>query len=259
LTGENSPAGEPLFLPAKASTDTHEYDFTGIWVDWDTKEEFNQNDFGTIIPFKDSSDRDVMRLVPKFTPRTRFYTITFYDYEGLNPITVQYEFNQVVTSNPNTPTYQSRPDTGLNEHERYTFIGWITKKDFINQNSSNPTIIDLNTIYVNQGTISELYPYYEIEDATKVSSNINFFNFREVTVDFTTLRYAHQNSGDLEDTTFKLEKEYLIEVKPEYRSFLSGKITLPSKDANGKPVTVLGKIADGENNGITHVYFLPDA
>ena len=94
LTGEDSPAGEPLFLPAKASTDTHEYDFTGIWVDWDTKEEYHESDFATIVPFQGGSERDVMRLVPKFTSRTRYYTVTFYDYEGFNPISVQYEFNQ---------------------------------------------------------------------------------------------------------------------------------------------------------------------
>jgi hypothetical protein len=52
----------------------------------------------------------------------------------------------------------------------------------------------------------------------------------------------------------------VIEVKPEYRSSLSGKITLPSTDANGKSVTVLGEIAGSlENNGITEIYFLPDA
>lgn len=257
LTGENSPAGEPLFLPAKASTDTHEYDFTGIWVDWDTKEEFNQDDFGTIIPFKDGSDRDVMRLVPKFTPRTRFYTITFYDYEGLNPITVKYEFNQVVTSNPDTPTYQSRPDTGLNEHERYTFMGWITKKDFINQNSSNPTIVDLNTIHVNQGTIPEFYPYYEPEDATKVATSLEYFSFREMPISFTQTKYTLENAADTEDKPITLASEYVIDVKPEYRNFLSGKITLPSKDASGRPVTCVGKLSDG-TSGVTHVYFLPD-
>lgn len=251
LTGENSPAGEPLFLPAKASTDTHEYDFTGIWVDWDTKEEYHEDDFSTIVPFKNSSDRTVMKLVPKFTSRTRYYTITFYDYEGFNPISVQYEFNQKITDNTNTPTYQSRPDIGLGEHERYTFKGWITKKDFIDQNNENPTIIDLSTIYANQGIVSELYPYYEIEDATKVATNIDYFSFKEETINFSQIHYNYEN------TEITLPNEYIIEVKPEYRAFLSGKITLPSKDKNGRPVTAIGQLSDN-SNGITHVYFMPD-
>jgi len=93
LTGENSPAGEPLFAPTKASTDTNEYDFTGIWVDWDTKEEYHVDNFATIIPFANGSNRDVMRLAPKFTSRTRYYVITFYDHEGKNPINVNYTYN----------------------------------------------------------------------------------------------------------------------------------------------------------------------
>ena len=258
LTGPESPAGEPLFLPAKASTDTHEYDFTGIWVDWDTKEEYHENNFGSIVPFKDGSERSVMRLVPRFTPRTRYYTVTFYDYVGENPRPVQYTYNQVMTSNPQTPTYQSRPDTGLGEHERYTFIGWINKKDFVNQGSTNPTIIDLSTINVNQGTVAEMYPYYEVEDATKVATNIDYFNFREVNVEFAQVRYIYPNAADTESTNTKLEKEYVIEVKPEYRSFLSGKITIPSKDKNGRPATVLGVLGN-MGSAITQVYFLEDS
>ena len=162
-----------------------------------------------------------------------------------------------MTANPGTPTYQSRPDTGLKEHERYTFMGWITKKDFINQNSGNPTIIDLSAIYVNQGTISELYPYYEVEDATKVASNIDFFLFKEETINFSQVYFTHENSAETTDRTISLPNEYVIEVKPEYRAFLSGKITLPSKDKNGRPVTAIGKLSDG-SNGVTHVYFMPD-
>jgi hypothetical protein len=28
-------------------------------------------------------------------------------------------------NNKATPKYQTRPETGLNEFERYTFVGWI--------------------------------------------------------------------------------------------------------------------------------------
>lgn len=253
LTGENSPAGEPLFTPAKASTDTQEYDFTGIWVDWDTKEEFHESDFDSIIPFKNESDRRVMRLTPKFTSRTRYYTITFYDYEGLNPVTVQYTYNQTMTDNEETPIYQSRPDTNLQEHERYTFKGWINKKDFVNQDTI-PTIINLSTIKVNQGTVPELYPYYEIEDATKVATSIDYFDVQEMEFTFTLTKFI-DNNGNTEDEIIRV-KENVISLKPEYRNFLSGKITLPSRDKNGKYITGLGILSA---NNVTHVYFLSDA
>jgi hypothetical protein len=195
-----------------------------------------------------------MKLVPKFTPRTRYYTITFYDHAGMNPKTVDYTFNQTMSDNAGTPTYQSRPDDGLQEHERYTFIGWINKKDFIN-GTANPTILDLTTIKVNQGTVTEFYPYYETEDATKVATNIDYFTFREETFDVPFMRYLNPSDSAM-DTTYVTLTEYVIDLKPEYVSFLSGKVTLPSADKNGRPVTALGSVRAAN---ITHIYFLPNA
>jgi hypothetical protein len=46
--------------------------------------------------------------------------------------------------NPETPKYVVKPDTGLQDHERYGFVGWMNQKDYIDS-SSNPKIIDLET------------------------------------------------------------------------------------------------------------------
>jgi hypothetical protein len=53
----------------------------------------------------------------------------------------------------------------------------------------------------------------------------------------------------------------MVSIKDEYKSSLSGKITLPSRDANGREVTLLGSLSDPNkaDEKITHIYFLPDA
>jgi hypothetical protein len=75
LTGSNSPAGEPLFTPVKASTETQVYSFSGVWIDWNTKEEYLETEFNSIVPSAN------MRLVPRFYSNTRFYSIVFYDHD----------------------------------------------------------------------------------------------------------------------------------------------------------------------------------
>lgn len=273
LTGENSPAGEQLFTPTKTSTDTLNYTFDEYWVDYDEYLSDKDNtdtipnnylvsEFSSIYPFNNGAikNREILRLSPHFSSTTRYYPITFYDYEGNNPIVVEYTYNQIMINNPDTPTYQSRPDIGLEDYERYSFKGWISKKDFINQEDGiTPTFIDLNTTAVNSGTVSELYPYYEIEDARTTATDLKYFNFEEIDIRLDRVRYTEAASGATATTTEVLSKEYVISVKPEYRTFLSGKITLPSKDENGKVISGLGQLAGDEKSQITQVYFLPDA
>ena len=262
LTGENSPAGEVLFLPAKASNDEFDYDFSGYWVNWDTKEEYAQANFEDIIP------KGNMKLVPRFIPRTRYYPITFYDYAGEPYKTVNYTFNQTMSSNPETVLYLTRPDTGLSDPDnfRYTFIGWINKKDFTNE-TVNPTFIDLTQVRVNQGSITELYPYYEEEDCRTVSSNLDYFEFREVSVTVSQEKFIYENDPTTEAQYTNLGTLYAIKLKDEYNGMLSGKITLPSKDANGRPVTAVLKMGDVQFNDdfsiakeplFTHVFFMAD-
>lgn len=270
LTGENSPAGEQLFLPAKASNNEYEYDFTGYWVDWDTKEEIHEDDFDTVIPFKNGSDKSEMHLVPKFTPRTRYYPINFYDHTGQTIFkTVNYTYNQTMSDNPETVLYLTRPDDGLSDPEnfRYTFIGWINGKDFNNQSGTTPTIIDLTQVKVNQGSITDLYPYYEEEDCRKVPSNLDYFEFREVSVTVSQEKFIYENDPTTEVQYTNLGTLYAIKLKDEYNGMLSGKITLPSKDANGRPVTAVLKMGDVQFNDdfsiakeplFTHVFFMAD-
>ena len=67
LTGNNSPAGEPLFIPSKAETNTHKYEFSGYWVVYAPddmtihKTKYSVADFETIIPTRD------LKFTPEFT------------------------------------------------------------------------------------------------------------------------------------------------------------------------------------------------
>jgi len=50
---------------------------------------------------------------------------------------------------------------------------------------------------------------------------------------------------------------YAISLKPEFKSIIEGKITLPSKDSNGNNITIMNNF--NEANKITRFYFLEDA
>jgi len=114
LTGNNSPAGEPLFIPSKAETNTNKYEFSGYWVVYAPddmaihKTKYSVADFETIIPTRD------LKLAPEFTKLPRAYTIKFYDHtrleENVNTVS-DYTYNQIISSNLKTPTFLHREFT----------------------------------------------------------------------------------------------------------------------------------------------------
>jgi hypothetical protein len=52
--------------------------------------------------------------------------------------------------------------------------------------------------------------------------------------------------------------QYVITLKEEYQTSLSGKITIPSVDNNNRAVTAVGDFAV-EEFGIKEIYFLPNS
>ena len=251
LVSAEGPAGFSMTAPVKQATNTKTYTFTGRWkvVGTDTYYDQKGTDFDNLIPEED------LLLEPEYEEKDRVYQVNFYDYEGKNPIPVDYYFDQVMIDNPATPTYLGRPDTGLKEHERYGFKGWIGEKDFINKNPK-PDFTNLNTRRISHDGLN-LYPFYEVEDATQVATSIDYFTFRETTIPFTVYNYTLANSGDTASTTIDFANEYVVEVKEGCEKFLSGKITIPSKDKNGRYATAIGDFR--KNTNITHVYLLPDS
>jgi len=105
-----------------------------------------------------------------------------------------------MSANPDTPMYISRSDADLGIYERYTFKGWIGEKDFINGNT-NPAFIDLYATQVNYAM--SLYPFFEIEDATKVATNLDYFDFYEANVRYT--KYIYSTDGSDVSTDVKID------------------------------------------------------
>ena len=255
IYANRGPSATDLTLPILSSTPTIVYNFTRKWKDVTVTpavEYDMDSNFKTIKPEKN------MRLEPIFTEETRLYAINFYDFEGKNPIEVKYEYQQIMSSHKDTPMYRSRSDENLGDYERYAFKGWISEKDYINK-VPKPTFIDLTTKEVTYEM--SLYPFYEIEDATQVTTDLKYFSFREISeIKLIKKKYIYPNQGDVnEDPVGVIVKnQYVLDIKEEYINFISGKITFPSKDAKGRIITALGNLGDGKSK-ITHAFFLPDA
>ena len=255
IYADRGPSAIDLTLPVLSSTPTIVYNFTRKWKDVTVTpavEYDMDSSFKTIKPEKN------MRLEPIFAEETRLYTINFYDFEGKNPIEVKYEYQQIMSSHKDTPMYRSRSDENLEDYERYAFKGWISEKDYINK-VPKPTFINLTTKEVTYEMY--LYPFYEIEDATQVATDLKYFSFREIPkVKLIKKKYIYPNQGDVNEDPVGVivENQYVLDIKEEYINFMSGKITFPSRDAKGRIITALGNLGDGKSK-ITHAFFLPDA
>ena len=263
LIKASGPSGMNLMLPTMQSTTDTDYIFSGKWkvvyLDRPGAAE-TIYDMATDFDFKPTSD---MKLEPIYDTATRLYTVKFYDYDTVNPKihkTVKYTYQQVMSENPETPMYLNRPDDKQLESEfhRYAFKGWITEKDFRNLiENPKPDTIDLETkvITVSSDGMS-LYPLYEMEDARYVASDLKYFEITQGTIQHP--KVIINPDGSTKDTEImELRNQYILKVKDIYRKSLSGKITLPSKDANNNIITVVGSIGDSSSN-ISEIYFLPD-
>ena len=254
IYADRGPSATDLSLPVLSSTPTIVYNFTRKWKDVTVTpavEYDMDSNFKTIKPQKN------MRLEPIFTEEIRLYTINFYDFEGKNPIEVKYEYQQIMSNHKDTPMYRSRSDEGLGDDERYTFKGWIGQVDYNNE-VAKPTFIDLQTTKVTDKM--SLYPFYEIENAKEVASDLKYFDFEERQIKLPRVVYTYPDRGttsDVEMNQIVLNNQYVIHIKDEYKNSLSGKITLPSRDSKGRIITAVGDF--GGNTNITHIFFLPDA
>ncbi len=236
LTGENSPAGEPLFTPTKASTNTERYEFADIWIDYDTGTEYAVADFGTITPAKN------LKLAPKFNTHIRYYTAQFFDHDGTEVEALHdlqwNEYLGVETAGLAKVHFIYRDDSELGEHERYVLKGWQTEKSF-NNPSSNPSLYDLSTLQITEDM--KLYAYYEVEDARTNATTMKCFSVNE----------QKHTLGDTSITALG------IDLAAEYQNVIGGKITIPSKYTNGEAIKFISNFSD--TPGITKVYFLDDA
>lgn len=245
--------------PNKGSTSTKVYTFVGVWTDVKTGTKYYQDEFYPeslpdehkgAIAFSEAYPEANMDLVPHFSSQNRIYTFSFYDYnypeEGslLYEITGNYEDSVnsrlVGTEFEARSKVKYRPDDGtLDTHERYVLRGWMNESDFNNQNPK-PTLYDLTTMVFTADL--KLFAHYEIENALAVATPLDCFDI-------------------IPNTTIAVGNEYVtgtvLNLKTSYAAVLGGKITVPSVDAFGNTITLLGAFHRSAN--ITDIYFLPSA
>ena len=229
--------------PIKTATNTKIYEFTGIWYDWDSGIEYYQDAYfgeDNLVPdasrlFSQVKPKVAMRLVPKFKELTRYYTVTFYNYDGsvIENLTTNCEYEDILgthIANKTEAVYLYRNDDTLAETERYTLKGWQSEGDYV-QGAAAPILYNLDTLVIRNNL--KLYAYYIKEDVITVPTDNKFFNFNTYTYNGIT--------------------GYCISIKNIYRNILQGKITLPNV-YNNEQIIALGDFKDMPL--LTHIYFI---
>ena len=245
-------ADEDFVMPTKMSSTTQDFEFSGIWVDWDTKIEYYQdeslpgatdaNKFSKVIPSAD------MHLVPKYNFTDRIYTIKFYEFDGSELFTLNGKYGDNVgtlTAGKSQYYYRYRDDSGLETNLRYAFRGWKSEKNYDNNiNPSSP--IDLSTISMTKNM--KLYAYYDVENIYASASDLNLFNI------------TYQTDQIVNDVKVS---GYQIDLKPEFVNIIQGKITVPAMYGENK-ITILGKFTGAtkitglycqQGSAYTHIVF----
>ena len=234
LTSADGPAGSALSKPQKPSTTDTDYAFSGSWKIIESQDEnlvvgstINEADFEDCVPTGN------LKLVPIFNSSVRLYEITLYDYNGEVLIRENLSYNTDIGEalKDNTKSYYNyREYNGNKENYRYEFKGWQSEYNYHN----NPNILTYTTLKGKkvEGKL-KLYAYYKEEDASKNSSNLEFFNI------------------DINNTA--------IQIKNELKTIIKGKVTFPSQYEN-QSLTKIKKFNNIENNNlVTHFYFMEDA
>lgn len=248
--------GTGFTTPNKSPVSDTVYTFTGQWTDWNTKTVYYQDDFYTeeTVPdvnklFSHVYPSADMHLVPHFDASPRIYTLSFYDFNYPANDTalfeVQGQFQQKVadiiknTENEYKSKYQYRAaDEDCGDDDRYVLQGWQNEASF-NNGETNPTLYDLNTLQITSDL--KLFAFYRKENAKEVASDLSLFTI------------ANQNA----QVGHSSQSGTVISLNPNYASLMGGKITIPSFDANGNPITIIQSMLS--NDLITDLYFLPSS
>ena len=224
-------------LPTKMSSNTKDYTFAGVWLDWNNnKVEINHNNMD-YVPTTPADDKE-MHLVPKYTVTDRVYTIKFYDYDGseLEDYLVEGHYNDNVgtlVAENGKYYYRYRSEEGLGTNLRYAFRGWRSEQDHDN-NIAPTTPINLNTLSITKNI--KLYAYYDIENVTVTASD----------------EYLFQLAAERRTINGLPIDGCVIDLKPMFAQLVRGKITIPAT-FNGVNVIALGSLNAASN--LNELYF----
>lgn len=254
LTSASGPAGTELRTPARIATDEITYSFNGSWIKVGSDQSYSVANFDSYVLTTDTS------LRPEYVSSPRIYHVYFYDDEGNEIIDngVEYTWQQRMSDNANTPMWYYKIDKGeLDEGKRYEFVGWIGEKDYLN-NNPNPSYYDPEEILISFDNL-KLYAHFKVVDI-KTPTSLKCFNViqRNVIVTKYKIDTQYPESSVLSDGNYLANDSmrWVINVKSNYKRYLGGKITIPSR-YDGHDITVLSDFTNIDN--LTHVYFEPTA
>lgn len=247
-SASTSPLGYGMTAPKKVPTNEFVYAFTGRWES-DAGEYYIEDEKYRV----EMSDRlfaeakpDAMNLVlyPIYNVQKQKYLVTFYDWnkkaitqiDSNGEAKTAWEVEYGSYYDGPLKNFYYRPDTDLNDDERYKFEGWGDRQ------GENPIYIDLATTPITSNRY--LYAHYKVEDVSNPSPE-EYFNIQIL---------SHSMSNDFSDDVQTTENWATISVKSEYNDVLQGKITIP-KSVNGIDVKCVGNFSEAKL--ITHVYFEP--
>ena len=240
-------------VPGKASTNTNTYTFKGVWIDWNTKTEYYQDEYYTGTPvtgkmFSTVQPTQDMNLVPIFESNTRLYSITLYDYDGSELVTENLPFNSDIgTTMRSTHVYYNyRPHS--DSSKRYEFDGWQSNYDYKNA----PNIITYETLEGKLVTNEiAFYAHYKEEERTQ-PSNSKYFTTTKKPIEIKVSSVKESFTGAL------------IKLADKYQGIFEGPITLPlifnneevvGIDTNGfKKCKVTEVLFDP--NGVNHYIYI---
>ena len=175
------------------------------------------------------------------------YTISFYNHDGkelLKQISVEYN---TALSDPGLIPY--RDDSLLDLEQRYVFKGYSidpTMTEIENKNEIKDVVKDLTTMISDRNW--NFYACYMKESVYDSPTDLKYFNFNYVNFTINRIDYSGVE----------------INLKPEYKAELAGKITIPHEvnsslvnDWNGSettlPIVSLGIIQAPK---VTNVFFM---
>lgn len=245
LTSKEGPAGAALVNPVKMSSTTKVYTFDNKWRIWDSTKELDDMEIIEVSSFETYVPSGNMKLVPIFAEATRYYSVLLYDYDKKEFVNKKLTYQTVIYDglvaagvDPAILGYIYRDDSDITDKTtyRWAFQGWISAKDYSNENPA-PSYYDLHTMKITSDFTA--YAHYSEENFHNVATKEEYFDFESTTISDTLLG-TETISG------------YRINIKEIYRNVLQGKITLPQK-YNNTAIIEIGDFA--EMPKITHVYF----
>lgn len=243
LTSRDGPTGKSMSAPSKTATVEYTYSFTGRWytengeyyaADADALE--GDKKFSEAIPLNN------LTLYPKYDAVLQKYEVTFYDHNG-KVIGQENESGAFLSSweveygslyNGPMVNYYYRDESNLPATRRYKFLGWGDRA------GDNPIYFDLSTEPI--VGMKNLYAHFVEEDVTNSSPEEYF-----------TVETDSQTCKTETSATISLRRKY-ISIKPKYKTWLQGKITIPAS-VEGDVVTGIGDFSNMPY--ITHIYFAP--